>query len=30
MPWSACPICGWSWHDETYGNYREDDEDDVE
>lgn len=25
-PWSACPICNWSWYDETYGNYEEEED----
>lgn len=24
-PWSFCPVCGWSWYDEAYGNYEEED-----
>lgn len=25
-PWSACPICSWSWYSETYGDYGEEDD----
>ena len=25
-PWSFCPVCSWSWYDETYGNYNEDED----
>lgn len=27
VPWSTCPICGYNWYEDTYGNYEEEDDD---
>lgn len=26
-PWTYCPVCGYDWYNDTYGNYEEEDED---
>lgn len=25
-PWSYCPVCGYDWYNDTYGNYEEEDD----
>lgn len=26
-PWSYCPVCGYDWYNDTYGNYEEEEDD---